>query len=138
MTKLRLRGHHLYCLRFTEMQFHERGEHFQNTYTEIRNTLNTSPDSMIEVVLGPDDLCKECPISSANGCQSKQGGEPVVKKWDNIVLGGLGIETYREMPVREYQAIIDQKSPISFCYRCKVGMDCKMRALALSKNNGPC
>ena len=74
---------------------------------------------------------------SANGCQSKNGDDPVIRKWDNIVLGGLGLEPGSAMPIRRYQEILEQKSPISFCYRCKVGMSCEMRARALANNKGP-
>ena len=134
---LHLRGHHLYCLRFTDMQFHDRGERYQNTYDGIRDTLENQPDSTVQVVLGPDDLCRECPICSSDGCHSKHGDEPVIRKWDQAVLEGLGIEPGREMPVREYQAIVSRKSPLAYCHRCKARMSCEMRALAVSRKGKP-
>ncbi len=130
---LRLRGHHLYCVRFTDMQFHERGERYQNTYIGIRDTLENRPESTVQVVLGTDDLCRECPICSSDGCHSKHGDETVIRKWDQVVMEGLGIEPGSEMPVREYEAIAGRKSPLPFCQRCKVRMSCEMRALAKSR-----
>lgn len=134
MTTYRVRGHHLLCLPSSNVEFPERGQLFHETYINIRDALRTGLDSTIQVVQGPDDLCGVCPISSPEGCRSEQGGEPLVRKWDNMVLGGLGIEPGAEMPVEEYRAILSRNSPVGFCYRCKVGINCEMRALARSKS----
>ncbi|MFC4777253.1 DUF1284 domain-containing protein [Paenibacillus sp. GCM10023252] len=83
-TAIRLRGHHLLCLLgFRGMGY---SEAFCNNMSVIYERLRESPETLIEIVVGPDDLCRFYPADKPNHCE---GG---VMEQDQEVLAKLGLQ----------------------------------------------
>jgi len=135
--RLRLRPHHLFCEAFSPWNLPERGEVFnevENNIREIlkyvREVLKSGTDTYIEVVEGIDDLCNVCPLCQSGRCQSPQGNEDQVRKWDAIILKGLGISYGDETTAQRIRLLIGDKAPLDFCYtRCKSKNVCKVFSL---------
>ncbi|WP_139996774.1 DUF1284 domain-containing protein [Paenibacillus paridis] len=82
---IRLRGHHLLCLLgFRGMGY---SEDFCANMTIIYETLRTKPDTEVEIILGPDDVCRAYPPDKAYHC------EGTVYGLDEAVLAKLGLRT---------------------------------------------
>ncbi|WP_424766520.1 DUF1284 domain-containing protein [Paenibacillus sp. sgz302251] len=64
---IRLRGHHLLCLLgYRGMGY---SEEFCVNMTDIYETLRTMPETEIEIITGPDDVCRAYPPDKANHCE---------------------------------------------------------------------
>ena len=125
--RLRLRPHHLFCEAFSPWNLPERGEVFNEVENNVREVLKSGIDTCIEVVEGIDDLCNVCPLCQSGRCQSPQGNEDQVRKWDAIILKGLGISYGDETTAQRIRLLIGGKSPLAFCYtRCKAKSVCKV------------
>jgi hypothetical protein len=117
---LRWRPHHIYCEPFLAGNFPDRGERFDRIGDKIRETMQSGTDMMIEVIEGVDELCQTCPLCQNNGCQSPNGDEDAVRKWDAIVLKGLGVSYGEKRSAQEFRALIEEKAPLEFCRtRCR-------------------
>lgn len=83
---IRLRGHHLFCL----LGYRGKGysEEFCANMTAVYETLRTKPDTVVELVRGPDDMCKAYPPDKPNHCEN----ESVYRK-DRNILRHLGLDT---------------------------------------------
>lgn len=80
---IRLRGHHLLCLLgFRGMGY---SEDFCANMTIIYETLRTKPNTEVEIILGPDDVCRAYPPDKAYHC------EGTVYGLDEAVLAKLGL-----------------------------------------------
>ncbi|OMF37283.1 hypothetical protein BK133_06690 [Paenibacillus sp. FSL H8-0548] len=80
---IRLRGHHLLCLLgYRGMGY---SDDFCTNMTIIYETLRTSPHTEVEIVIGPDDVCKAYPPDKAYHC------EGTVYGLDAAVLAKLGL-----------------------------------------------
>jgi uncharacterized protein len=81
----RLRGHHLLCLPGY------RGMGYSREYvvemTKLHTTLRLYPDTTVEIVLGPDDLCAHFPSDGDCHCMEKG-----VFERDVQVLSELGLQ----------------------------------------------
>jgi hypothetical protein len=118
--KWRLRPHHLFCEQFSPWSLPERGKLFNGFERKLRVMLRSGTTSIIEVTEGADDLCQVCPICRNNRCQSPEGDEDAVRKWDAIVLRGLGIFYGDHMTAETLRAVVNEKAPLVFCRdRCK-------------------
>jgi len=123
--ELRLRPHHLFCERFLPWTFPERGEAFNDFERKIRKILRSGTSALIEVTEGADELCRVCPLCQNGRCQSPQGNEDEVRKWDAIVLKGLAISYGDRITTERLHAIINEKAPLTFCKtRCKAREYC--------------
>jgi hypothetical protein len=111
----RWRPHHIYCEPFLTGNFLDRGERFDQIGEKIIETMRSGTDTIIEVIEGVDELCQTCPLCQNNGCQSPNGDEDAVRKWDAIVLKGLGISYGEKRTAQEFRALIEEKSPLEFC-----------------------
>ncbi|MFH1623970.1 MAG: DUF1284 domain-containing protein [Pseudomonadota bacterium] len=109
------RPHHIYCEQFLATDFPDRGEKFDNVAHKIRETIRSGADIIIEVIEGVDELCRFCPLCKDNRCQSPNGNEDEVRKWDAIILKGLGITYGEKMAAKDFRALIKQKTPLDFC-----------------------
>ncbi|KAF0122122.1 MAG: hypothetical protein FD151_925 [bacterium] len=117
---LRWRPHHIYCEPFLAGNFPDRGERFDRIGDKIRETMQSGTDTIIEVIEGVDELCQTCPLCQNNGCQSPNGDEDAVRKWDAIVLKGLGVSYGEKRSAQEFRALIEEKAPLEFCRtRCR-------------------
>lgn len=116
----RWRPHHIYCEPFLTGNFPDRGERFDQIGEKIRETMRSGTDTIIEVLEGVDELCQTCPLCQDNRCQSSNGDEDAVRKWDAILLKGLGISYGEKRTAQEFRALIKQKAPLDFCQtRCR-------------------
>jgi hypothetical protein len=64
----KLRGHHLFCLLgYRGMGYSQ--EYVENM-TRLHQTLRDNPKTLIQLVLGPDQLCEKYPNSGVYHCQN--------------------------------------------------------------------
>lgn len=84
---LKFRGHHLICLHFFQ------GEGYSEEYVEnLRNVLERADKKEeIEVVEGPDDICRACPSLKEDRCNHKNGADLEISNLDNIAIKFLGV-----------------------------------------------
>ena len=126
--ELRLRPHHIMCEPFMVLDVFDRGAAFHALADLIKKSLVTESDMVIEVIEGPDDLCRECPLCRDNRCQSPDGDETSVRKWDAIVLKGLGVPYGNRLTGAQFMALIRQKVPIPLCLtKCRWKNACRVR-----------
>lgn len=80
---IRLRGHHLLCLLgYRGMGY---SADFCVNMTAIYETLRTKPETEIEIITGPDDVCRAYPPDKTNHC------EGTVYQQDAAILTKLGL-----------------------------------------------
>lgn len=84
MQCIRLRGHHLFCL----LGYRGKGysEGFCTNMTAIYETLRLQPQTIIEIMEGPDVICAAFPADQPNHCHN-----PSVYRKDQEILGELGL-----------------------------------------------
>ncbi|KRE53654.1 DUF1284 domain-containing protein [Paenibacillus sp. Soil522] len=81
---IRLRGHHLLCLLgYRGMGY---SADFCVNMTAIYETLRTNPETEVEIITGPDDVCRAYPQDKSNHC------EGTVYGLDEAVLKKLGLK----------------------------------------------
>ena len=123
---LRIRPHHILCLRFLGFEPPGRGDDYDRTSREISETLTSHEDDLIEVWHGVDDLCRYCPELGGNRCISPFGDEDKVRRWDEKVLEGLGLKYGDKLTAGEIRRLVDRKAPLGFCKdRCPWKSICK-------------
>nr|HID59722.1 DUF1284 domain-containing protein [Desulfobacterales bacterium] len=124
---LNLRAHHIFCVPFLDAVFPDRGEEFYKIEQMIKKVMLSDDErTHIKVTEGVDQLCKECPLCKNNRCQSTDGDEAVVRKWDALIMEELGIKTGEIFEAGEIRGVINQNAPLSVCFRCKWRKDCQM------------
>lgn len=125
--RLRLRPHHVFCERFSPWSVPERGGLFVESEHRIRETLRSGTDTLVEVIEGVDRLCQACPLCRDDGCQSPEGNEDAVRKWDGFILKDLGIAYGDRMTAQGLRMLIDEKAPLPFCRtRCRLRDGCNV------------
>jgi len=125
--ELRLRPHHIMCEPFMVLETFERGEAFNSLAKHIKESLESESDTLIEVIEGTDDLCQECPLCRDARCQSPDGDETSVRKWDAIVLRGLEISYRDRLTAGHLMALIKQKVPLQLCLtKCRWKNACRV------------
>ena len=92
--KIKLRGHHLLCLR--GFQGYGYSKDFVLNMTRI-NELRKTKDCIISLTNEPDDICSACPNLQDNMCENEKQNEIIVKM-DDEVLSRLN-------PNNEYNSI---------------------------------
>jgi len=112
---LRLRPHHVLCMRYLPPELLVRGGEFEEVSRDVRETLILSETAMIEVSRGLDALCRSCPDCGESGCVSSFGDEEKVSRWDFRVMGDLGLNYGDSMTAGEFRTLIRQKAPLDFC-----------------------
>lgn len=123
--ELKLRPHHIFCQRFAPWNLPERGEAFNSLEQQIREALKSGTETIVEVVEGIDVLCNACPLCADGRCQSPEGDETEVRKWDAIVLKGLGTSYGDRLSAKEFSKLILESAPLAFCQnKCKLRRKC--------------
>ena len=111
----KLRPHHIFCKKFLNLDFPERGGEFKQVSLAIKGLIESNSDAMIEIIQGVDGLCRSCPDCREDRCESANGNEDEVRKWDAIILKGLGIAYGEKRTIQELREIIGRKAPLDFC-----------------------
>ena len=131
MEKARYRPHHILCGRFIKDKSLDRGEEFVQASQKRNDILERQFDAKVEVVEGVDQLCQFCPDCQSERCQSPQGGEDAVRKWDGIILQGLGISYGETKTSSDWFMLIKEKAPLDFCEkRCPWKPSCAVFELS--------
>lgn len=113
--KLRLRPHHILCNQFLPLDNLNRGQEFDLVLERMRALTRSESDLIVIVTEGPDQVCDACPDYRDGRCESKNGDEEAVRKWDSKIVRGLGISFGAEMTVSALLALIREKAPLDFC-----------------------
>ena len=122
---MKLRPHHIFCLGFLNAEYPERGASFLHVEQTVKDVLWSDDETLIETAEGPDDLCRVCPHCRDDRCEHPQGSEDAVRKWDSILLKGLGISYGEAMISREWRTFIRERMPLRFCQaRCPSKTKC--------------
>ncbi len=111
--KAKLRGHHLICLNFF------RGEGYSEDF--IDNIYNIIKIENLEVVAGPDDVCRKCPYIKDNECGSNEySNEKILAQdWEALRLLQLapGMIVSWNILAAKLPAILDEWKK-KFCGSC--------------------
>jgi len=119
MEKIKIRPHHLFCLRFLQIEFPERGEVYRLAEQRMKDLLQKEDHVLLEVSEGVDDLCRSCVDLQGDQCRSPQGSEESVRKWDHLILKGMGISYGDTKTSKQWIELIKQKAPLDYCLtRC--------------------
>ena len=125
--ELRLRPHHIMCEPFLALETFDRGEAFNALATRIKEALESQADTLIEIIQGTDDLCQTCPLCRDARCQSPDGDETSVRKWDAIVLRGLAVSYGDRLTAAHLMTLIKQKVPLPLCLtKCRWKDACRV------------
>ncbi|MBW1898014.1 MAG: DUF1284 domain-containing protein [Deltaproteobacteria bacterium] len=120
MEKMQLRAHHVFCERFLKVELPDRGSEFEQAQQKIKDLIETDEDTQVEIIEGVDDLCKVCPDLQDDRCENLFGNEDAVRKWDGIIIEGLGVSYGETMTSGDWRRLIEQKAPLDFCRdRCQ-------------------
>ncbi|APH05529.1 DUF1284 domain-containing protein [Bacillus weihaiensis] len=92
----KLRGHHLFCL----MGYRGMGysKEYVENMTKIHQTLRAHPNTLVELVLGPDQLCEKYPNSGDYHCQDVN-----IFERDATILRKVNLETGQRLPWKEIE-----------------------------------
>lgn len=91
-----LRGHHLLCL----LGFRGLGysQEFVDGLSRIALHLRSFPQTRIQVIDQPDDICSACPFLGEEGCQEKgPQSEEIARGRDEAVMRRLDLKVGEEL-----------------------------------------
>jgi hypothetical protein len=125
MKTMKLRPHHLLCLRFRIVVFPDRSGKFPEAEQMVMDAIRPESGVMIHVAEGVDGLCRACPNCGAGRCDDPNGNEEVIRERDAIILTGLGVSYGDAMTSREWHDLVREKTPLKFCLtRCPAMAEC--------------
>ncbi|MCG6534432.1 MAG: DUF1284 domain-containing protein [Syntrophales bacterium LBB04] len=125
MEKLRYRPHHIFCKRFLKVSFAHRGEVYNRESQKVQDIFDNEPDAVVEIVEGVDQLCQFCQDCRNERCQNPKGDEEAVRKWDGIIVKGLGVGYGESKSCSEWLALVREKPPLNFCQtKCPWKLNC--------------
>lgn len=97
----KLRGHHLFCLLgYRGMGYSE--EYVENM-TRLHKTLREHPETLVEFVKGPDQLCEKYPNSGKYHCQDDE-----IYERDTAILAKMGLKTGQILKWEDIESCIRQ------------------------------
>jgi hypothetical protein len=115
------------CEPFMVLETFDRGEAFNTLATRIKEALESQSDTLIDVIEGTDYLCRTCPLCQNGRCQSPDGDETAVRKWDAIVLRGMEISYGDRLTAKHLFSLIKQKVPLPLCLtKCRWKNACRV------------
>lgn len=124
-TVFRLRAHHIYCVPFLRLDAPERGAKYREIKGRIRQAMREEQQGTIEIIEGVDELCLACPLGALGRCESPNGNEEEVRKWDALVLKGLGLSPGSVVSVQRLRELARDKPTIPLCRRCRWRGSCE-------------
>lgn len=113
LTRAKLRGHHLICLKFF------RGEGYSEDF--IKNIYAVIGRKHIEIVEGPDEVCARCPYLKGNKCSSSEYTDEKILFQDKEALKLLGFKPGGIVDWHIISARLPQileKWKVQFCMDC--------------------
>jgi hypothetical protein len=121
----RFRPHHIFCQRFLTLRFPERGEAFAEAKRRAIEIVGSHEETVVEAIEGVDQICRICLNRQGDRCESPAGNEDAVRKWDAIILKGLGIAYGETRTAKQWRTLIDGKIPLHLCTsRCRYRSKC--------------
>ena len=121
--KLKLRGHHLLCLK--GFQGYGYDENFTKNMTYI-NSIRKINTTEVSIVNGPDDICMSCPNLKNDICENELQNEQIIKM-DNEVLKKLDFtKKYNSVELFEKidKLFSTEESVNKICFDCKWSEKC--------------
>ncbi len=115
MEKMKLRPHHLFCERFLKVELPDRGAEFEQVQQKIIDVMESNDDTLVEMIEGVDELCRVCPDFRDGRCENAFGDEDAVRKWDGIIIKGIGASYGEIRTSEEWGRLIGKKAPLDFC-----------------------
>ncbi|MFC1974298.1 DUF1284 domain-containing protein [Chloroflexota bacterium] len=122
---IKLRAHHIFCLPLSKLEFPERGSRFSDIHTKVRQAMRLGTDECIEIIEGIDELCLSCPSCTSSRCESPEGNEEKVRKWDALLLSSLDLSMGSTLSGQRIREIVRQKFPAPLCNRCQWRDSCQ-------------
>ena len=93
---IKLRGHHIFCLLgYRGMGY---SEEYVANMTEIHTILREQPDTLIQIIKGPDHLCAKFPDDQPYHCEDKG-----IFSRDKEIVKRLGLKYSDVLPWREVE-----------------------------------
>jgi len=94
-----------------------RGPMFNEMIEKIENLFRNDEgqEVEIEVIEGPDLICKTCPYHDGKACCHPAGNETEVRKWDKRILKESGLQFNQIIEVKKIKSLIKEKAPLNFC-----------------------
>ena len=121
----KFRPHHIFCQRFLTLRFPERGEEFAGAKRRAIEIIGSHEETLVEAIEGVDQICRVCRNRQGDRCESPAGNEEAVRKWDAIILKGLGIRYGETRTAKQWRTLIDGKAPLDLCtLRCPYRSKC--------------
>ena len=93
---MRFRGHHLICLHFYHGEGYDQG--FINNLSNLVGRAKSG--ETVEVVSGPDDVCRCCLYLQGKRCNHREDSEQEIRKMDEKALNYLGIKIGQQIKWR--------------------------------------
>ncbi|MEQ9730714.1 MAG: DUF1284 domain-containing protein [Candidatus Methanoperedens sp.] len=112
--KAKLRGHHLICLNFF------RGEGYSEDF--IKNIHSVIRKQKVEVVAGPDEVCKRCPYLIENKCADNEYTNEKILFQDKEALRLLG---YKQGEIISWKTISAKLPGIIEDWKAQFCADCR-------------
>jgi hypothetical protein len=112
--KAKLRGHHLICLNFF------RGEGYSEDF--IKNIYSVIGKEKVEVVAGPDEVCKKCPYLMEERCADNEYTDEKILFQDTEALRLLGCKPGEITDWKTISAkipLVIEEWKAEFCLDCK-------------------
>lgn len=115
---MKLRSHHLLCL--THFQDKEYSHDFTVRVKNIWRKLQDNPQLRVQIVAGPDDVCRFCPHIGNQGCQKgSEEEERQIRVMDERVLASLGLTVHQSFPWQWVRSHIEKIiGPAELWYIC--------------------
>lgn len=120
---LRLRPHHLCCLRYGAFKPHRRGEAYGDYVCGLIRSMESS-DTLFQVHEGLDIICQVCPERVGDYCNAP-GGDSRATRWDAKLLADLGVAFGTTMTAAEWAGLIASKAPFRVCPNCEFRSKCR-------------
>ena len=121
----RFRPHHIFCQRFLTLRFPERGEEFAEAKRRAIEIIGSHEETLVEAIEGVDQICRVCLNRRGDRCESPAGSDDAVRKWDAIIMKGLGIAYGETRTAKQWRTLIDGKAPLPLCTsRCPYRSKC--------------
>ena len=120
---MRFRGHHLVCLHFY------RGEGYDQKFIDNLTALVERAESgeIVEVVSGPDDVCRCCPYLQGKRCFHQGDSEEEIRQLDEKALNFFKLKPGQQVTWRELKnrLVGAQEWLQDFCFGCSWAEVCK-------------